>query len=242
MARWTQLYDELAGPRYPALIAYARLLTEDQDAADALVASALRRTFARPKKLTGAREAEHLVRSAIVNGFVTSAGDEAHTKRGRDTQATETEAGAVEESTTAEQPAPEPDINPYAPPGDQARALPALAAHLTTNPRDPKAPEPEPDRASAEIKGRSGDDQLREALRSLSPRARAVAVLRHHDALTPGQISAQLDMEIGTVRALLREVREAVWQQLGLDVSDDGADADDHAGVEIAVADHAGRR
>src|SRR5690606_30757619 len=75
MARWTALYDELTSTRYPALLAYASLLTGDRDTADALVSSVLGRTFSRARRSGDATQVEREVRRAIVVAFVAQAKD-----------------------------------------------------------------------------------------------------------------------------------------------------------------------
>lgn len=274
MTRWTQLYDELAGPRYPALQAYTALLTGDREAADALVHAALRRTFARPRRLEGIGQAEHHVRRAIVTGFLAGARKPA--------PASLSDATALTDNATApssDEPTPAHDktppshdegervaapehgagANPYAPPapGDEpaefadAPAPPAVVAWGDEEAEPARASAAETERRAdanpdddALPRGESLPDeeaQLRAMLQRLEPHTRAVAVLRHHDGLTPGQIAEQLGLPIDAVRAALGDVRSAVSSRLGIVLADEVEGADGLVATEVTVADHAAR-
>lgn len=67
MAAWQGFYDELATTRYPALLAYATLLTGSRAAAEDLLHDAFVRVFSRPRRLESARHAEAYVRRALAN-------------------------------------------------------------------------------------------------------------------------------------------------------------------------------
>lgn len=67
MAAWQGFYDELATTRYPALLAYATLLTGSRAAAEDVLHDAFVRVFSRPRRLDSARHAEAYVRRALAN-------------------------------------------------------------------------------------------------------------------------------------------------------------------------------
>lgn len=67
MAAWQGFYEELATTRYPALLAYATLLTGSRAAAEDLVHDAFVRVFSRPRRLDSARHAEAYVRRTLAN-------------------------------------------------------------------------------------------------------------------------------------------------------------------------------
>ncbi|MFN3867022.1 MAG: sigma factor-like helix-turn-helix DNA-binding protein, partial [Demequina sp.] len=103
---------------------------------------------------------------------------------------------------------------------------------------------PAPERTSREPRTASlphDEAQLRGTLQSLSPQARAVAVLRHHDGLTPGQICERLGMTVDVVRERLQEVSAAVRTWLGLETADQSFNVDGMSAAEVTVADHAWR-
>ncbi|MFW2512383.1 sigma factor-like helix-turn-helix DNA-binding protein [Demequina sp. SO4-13] len=253
MVRWTRLYDELAGPRYPALLAYAQLLTGERQAADALVAAALRRTFARPRRLGDIGPVEHQVRQAIVSEFLARASEfEAVTVPARAAD------GGVEAGTSPEPlpvAGPEPDHhaspNPYAPPAPGEESAFPPASHPAPAEGD-RADEPAPasavvteDAVTEPVDGSPSppddDGRLRDALLALPPRARVVALLRHHDGLTPGQISERLGLSLDGVRSSLQDVRRVARTRLGIELEAEPHAAEGCVSSEVTVADHAGR-
>ena len=66
MAAWRQAYDELVTGRYPALVAYASLLTASDTEAEAVTRAALVRVFGRLRPPSNAEAAERAVRREIV--------------------------------------------------------------------------------------------------------------------------------------------------------------------------------
>ncbi|MFW7413915.1 sigma factor-like helix-turn-helix DNA-binding protein [Demequina sp. SO4-18] len=243
MARWTRLYDELAGPRYPFLLAYAQLLTGDREAADALVASALKRTFARPRRFDGVGPVELQVRREIVTRFLARAGEfeppPAPVETDRDV------ASAAETSPTP-QPSEHEPANPYAPPAPGQEPVTPPAAPLTPAEGDgadssARASAGVADPADAAPEPRDEEAVLREALLALPPQARAVALLRHHDGLTPGQICERLGLSLDGVRSALQDVRRVARTRLGIELEVEPHAEEGLAGSEVTVADHAGR-
>lgn len=67
---WSEQFDQLAAARYPALLAYATLLTGSRAPAEDLVHDALLRTFSRPRAFPSVGHAEAYVRRAILSVFV----------------------------------------------------------------------------------------------------------------------------------------------------------------------------
>lgn len=244
MTRWTRLYDELAGPRFPALLAYASLLTGERDTADALVVSALRRIFSRPRLMDDVAQAELHVRRAIVAQFLARerefappppSTERASVDHGGDTP---TEAPSAAGLGTHE------SANPYAPPGHGEGAVsPPLhpAGHGQAEPARASAGLPEPSDVARGERNERDDDRLQETLLALPPQARVVALLRHHDGLTPGQIAEQLALTPHVVRDALREVTGVVKEGLGIALAHDDLGDDGHVAAEITVADHAVR-
>ena len=66
MAAWRHAYDELVTGRYPALVAYASLLTASDIEAEAVTRAALVRVFGRLRPPSNAEAAETAVRREIV--------------------------------------------------------------------------------------------------------------------------------------------------------------------------------
>lgn len=83
-----------------------------------------------------------------------------------------------------------------------------------------------PDRAAPEAEHESRED-LRAALMTLSPRQRAVVVLRYYDDLTERETAAQLGISLGSVKSYARDalarLRETAVGE-GLGVEDDAHD------------------
>lgn len=67
MAAWQGFYEELATTRYPALLAYATLLTGDRASGEDLLHDALVRVFSRARRLDSAHHAEAYVRRTLAN-------------------------------------------------------------------------------------------------------------------------------------------------------------------------------
>ncbi|WP_062136475.1 sigma-70 family RNA polymerase sigma factor [Demequina aestuarii] len=243
MRRWTRLYDELAGPRFPALLAYASLLTGDRDTADALVASALRRTFARPRRLSGPGEAELHVRRAIVAQFLARAREFAPAPPSTDQAGVDHRSDEPAAAPSAAKHAVHGQANPYAPPGHDSGTVsqspPRTADQGEAEPASTSAGRPE--RTDAAPDGVDDDARLAETLLALPPQTRAVALLRHHDGRTPGQIAEQLALPPLAVRDALREVTAVVSERLGIALAHDDLGDDGHMAAEITVADHAVR-
>lgn len=73
MSRWDAHLSTLLERRYPALVAYARMLTGgDTAAAEDIVQDAIVKSFARTRGFTDQSHAENYVRKAIMTGFVDS--------------------------------------------------------------------------------------------------------------------------------------------------------------------------
>ena len=70
MTRWQGLYEELTTTRYAALLGYATALTGQRATAQDLVSEALLKTFASPRRLTSAAQAESQVRTVIAHIYV----------------------------------------------------------------------------------------------------------------------------------------------------------------------------
>jgi len=66
VAAWRQAYDELVTGRYPALVAYASLLTASPEEADEATRAALVRVFGRLRPPPTSEAADAAVRCAIV--------------------------------------------------------------------------------------------------------------------------------------------------------------------------------
>ncbi|WP_159450126.1 sigma factor-like helix-turn-helix DNA-binding protein [Demequina sp. NBRC 110056] len=73
MARWQDLYEQLAHARYPSLVAYATALAGEDRAGAELVDAALVDVLGRRRRLASPDEAEHAVRRAIVARFLRAA-------------------------------------------------------------------------------------------------------------------------------------------------------------------------
>ncbi len=255
MPRRTELYDEFTRTRYAALLAYASLLTGARDTADALVGSVLKRTFSRGRRLGDATQVEREVRRAIAVAFLASAGAGAgaHEVKG---EQSERKADAAAEREPAVGPKPEPDDPNPTSAGDAAHDN-APDGEEGFNPYAPPAPgtreDPEPDLPSASApipapdQGHERDvptrasaipahQQAAQALLTLKPQTRTIAVLRHFLTLTPGQIGEWLDLPAETVTNALQQVRVMANTQLHISLPEDselhGADS-----VEITVAD-----
>jgi len=100
VSRWDAHLGELVERRYPALVAYATMLTAgDRPTAEDLVQEAIVRSYARTKGFADVHHAENYVRRAVVSAFV-----DAHRRRSRLTRAysRSVEQGAV--------PGPEPSV------------------------------------------------------------------------------------------------------------------------------------
>jgi RNA polymerase sigma-70 factor (sigma-E family) len=101
MAAWQGFYDELATTRYPALLAYATLLTGSRAAAEDLLHDAFVRVFSRPRRLDSARHAEAYVRRALANLAMDRARGRARdadaARRAHDAELAPDPAGAVDE-------------------------------------------------------------------------------------------------------------------------------------------------
>lgn len=79
MSRWDAHLSTLVERRYPALVAYARMLTGgDRAAAEDIVQDAIVKSFARTRGFADQHHAENYVRRAILTGFV-----DAHRTRSR---------------------------------------------------------------------------------------------------------------------------------------------------------------
>lgn len=72
MSAWREQFDQLSTTRYPALLAYATLLTGDRATAEDLVHDALLRTFSRPRRFPTLGHAEAYVRRAVQSVFIDS--------------------------------------------------------------------------------------------------------------------------------------------------------------------------
>ena len=70
MARWEPMLEQVAGERYPRLVAYGMLLTGSQADAEDLVQDALVATFSGRARFASAAEAEAYVRRAVASRFV----------------------------------------------------------------------------------------------------------------------------------------------------------------------------
>ena len=73
MSRWDTYLSPLVERRYPALVAYAKMLTSgDLPAAEDLVQDAIVRSFARTRGFADEHHAENYVRRAIMSAFIDS--------------------------------------------------------------------------------------------------------------------------------------------------------------------------
>lgn len=70
MPHWSSHFHDLSTTRYPALLAYATLLTGQRATAEDIVQDALLRTFGRPRRLPSVGHAEAYVRRAILTIFL----------------------------------------------------------------------------------------------------------------------------------------------------------------------------
>lgn len=71
MSRWDAHLSTLVERRYPALVAYARMLTGgDMAAAEDIVQDAIVKSFARTRGFSDQSHAENYVRKAIMSGFI----------------------------------------------------------------------------------------------------------------------------------------------------------------------------
>lgn len=78
------------------------------------------------------------------------------------------------------------------------------AMRLEPDPNDPLfQPEPEPD-GLQHLTARERETQVRACLADLAPEQRAVLVASFYEGWSHGQIAAQLDMPLGTVKSRLR--------------------------------------
>ena len=89
MARWEPVLDEVMRERSPRLLAYARLLTGDDAAAEDVLQDALVRAFSRGRAFDNANVAEAYVRRTIPSVFIDSlrkrkAAERAHDRGRRD--------------------------------------------------------------------------------------------------------------------------------------------------------------
>lgn len=74
MARWSTIAEQLMEHRYPALLAYANMVTGgDRAAAEDLVHDAFVRSFGRGKSFDSLTHAEYYVRRAILSVFLDGA-------------------------------------------------------------------------------------------------------------------------------------------------------------------------
>lgn len=164
MKNWGEQFEALAGPRYPALLAYARLVCSDPDEAQDLVQDALVSTFGTLRRFESSYAAEAYVRRAIVSRFI-----DGHRK------------AAV-----------------------RKRALEAFRSQ----PSPTSAPGAD---AALDLHPSSGVDR---ALATLSPRERAVVVLRHVDALSTRETAAALGVSEGAVKRYLADAVAKLQQTL----------------------------
>lgn len=221
MKRWRSQYSQFTGPRYPSLVGYAQLLALDNTRANELVAFALRRTFGRWRRQGTAAQTQAQLRRLIVTRFLATAGPE---------------KSADTDVTTAPDPAanaPKPvdqipiDLSIYAPPGEsttsraravvhtESAAAPGSGASQTAVPTTAERDSASP---CAERPGGSEVDQTHAALAALSPRARAITVLRHYDGLWPETIAEYLGLSPDQVVRELRASHDVLRAQLGIHI------------------------
>lgn len=254
MGGWRRQYGEFAGPRYPSLIAYAQLLAGDRTRADALAEHALRRTFGKRGRLGTDGQVEAEIRRQIVARFLATAEPEGTTDGG-----TALAADPVSEPPQPAAPATQPEVDPslYAPPGESASQTFELLHTAGTGVADGtyedshESHEPQQSHVCAEVEKSTGpeaeseQDQTQTALGALSPRARAITVLRHYDGLAPGLIAEQLGLSPADISQEIRASHETLRARLGITIADEPDRTVPVPGdgtQQVMVTPHAGSR
>lgn len=213
------LFDDLTERRYPSLLAYALLFTDDRGAAEATTRDALLSVLASAPRRLRSDEADARVRATIA--------------RLRASAPVQSEPAQL----AADQPAPATEDHSapqFAPPAD-AHAE-AAAAH--EHPEHP-ATRVVAENSDQDESGEPQPDPLTLVLGQLSPMARASVVLVHHDQLTLSQAAERLAVAPARVHAALREAAPLVAHTLGIDIDPGDQPADEDV---VDVMDHRGRR